>query len=84
MAIVVKARNNDSTNDLIKKFKKLTVSSDVVQKVKDRQYYLRSSQIKKNNGNEKRRLARRLRGLKKMKNISPEVISRMHTKLSTT
>ena len=84
MAIVVKAKGNESTNDLIKKFKKLTVTTDVVQKVKDRQFYLRPSQVKKNNNNERRRLARRLRGLKKMKNISPDVISRMHDKLSTT
>ncbi|MDR0462734.1 MAG: 30S ribosomal protein S21 [Pseudomonadales bacterium] len=84
MAIVVKARKSDSTNDLIKKFKKLTVSTDVVQIVKDRQYFLRPSQVRKNNNNERRRLARRLRGLKKMKNISPDVITRMHEKLSTT
>lgn len=84
MAIVVKAKGSDTTNDLIKKFKKLTVSTDVVQKVKDRQYHLRPSEVKKNNHNEKRRLAKRLRGLKKMKNISPDIISRMHDKLATT
>ena len=83
MAIVVKARANDSTNDLIKRFKKVVVSTDVVQKVKDRQFYQRPSQVKKMAHNENRRLARRLRGLKKMKNIPPEVIVRMTDKLST-
>lgn len=83
MAIVVKAKPNDNTNDLIKRFKKVVVSSDIVQKVKDRQYYQRPSQMKKMAGNENRRLRRRLRGLKKMKNIPPEVIVRMTDKLSS-
>ncbi len=83
MAIVVKARPNDGPNDLIKRFKKVIVSSDIVQKVKDRQYYQRPSQMKKMAANDNRRLRRRLRGLKKMKNIPPEVIIRMNDKLST-
>ena len=83
MAIVVKAKANDSTNDLIKRFKKIVVTTDIVQKVKDRQYYQRPSQVKKMAGNENRRLRRRLRGLKKMKNIPPEVIVRMHDKLAS-
>ena len=47
MAIVVKAKANDSTNDLIKRFKKIVVTTDIVQKVKDRQFYQKPSQMKK-------------------------------------
>ncbi len=83
MTIVVKNRGNESVNDLIKRFKKISVSIDIQQLVKDRQYHLKPSQVRKNNVNDNRRLRRRLRGLKKMKNISPDIINRMHDKLST-
>ena len=84
MTIVVKNRGNESVNDLVKRFKKISVAIDVQQIVKDRQYHLKPSQVRKNNKNDNRRLRRRLRGLKKMKNISPEIIARMHDKLSST
>jgi ribosomal protein S21 len=82
MTIVVKNRGNEHVNEMIKRFKKVSVALDVQQLVKDRQFYLKPSQVRKNNKNDNRRLRRRLRGLKKMKNISPDIISRMHTKLS--
>ena len=83
MAIVIKAKSGDRPNDLVKRFKKAVVSSDILQKVKDRQYYQRPSQMKKMAGNDNRRLARRLRSLKKAKNIDPEIIVRMDDKLGT-
>ncbi len=83
MTIVVKNRGNESVNDLIKRFKKISVSLDVNTLVRDRQYHLKPSQVRKNNVNDNRRLRRRLRGLKKMKNISPDIIARMHDKLSS-
>lgn len=83
MSIVVRNRGNESVNDLIKRFKKISVSLDVNQIVRDRQYHLKPSQVRKNATNDNRRLRRRLRGLKKMKNISPDIISRMHDKLSS-
>ncbi|MCL2110169.1 bS21 family ribosomal protein [Microgenomates group bacterium] len=84
MAIVIKARPGDSTGDLVKRFKKAVTSSNMLVKVKDRQFHQRPSQARKMAGNDMRRLARRLRGLKKMKNIDPEIISRMTDKISTT
>jgi ribosomal protein S21 len=84
MAIVIKARPGDNTGDLVKRFKKAVASSDMLQKVKDRQFYQRPSQARKIAHNDMRRLTRRLRGLKKMKNIDPEIISRMTDKISTT
>ncbi len=84
MTIVVKNRGNESVGDMVKRFKKISVAMDIQTIVKDRQYHLRPSQVRKNNNNDNRRLRRRLRGLKKMKNISPEIIARMHEKLSST
>ncbi len=84
MTIVVKNRGNEPVGDMVKRFKKITVAMDIQTLVKDRQYHLRPSQVRKNNNNDNRRLRRRLRGLKKMKNISPDIIARMHEKLSTT
>jgi len=83
MTIVVKNRGNESVGDMVKRFKKISVAMDIQTLVKDRQYHLRPSQVRKNNKNDNRRLRRRLRGLKKMKNISPEIIARMHEKLSS-
>ena len=84
MTIVVKNRGNESVGDMIKRFKKISVAMDIQTLVKDRQYYERPSQVRKNYNNDNRRLRRRLRGLKKMKNISPDIIARMHEKLSST
>ena len=83
MTIVVKNRGSENVHDLVKRFKKISIALDVQQLVKDRQFYLKPSQVRKNNKNDNRRLRRRLRGLKKMKNISPDIINRMHDKLST-
>jgi ribosomal protein S21 len=83
MTIVVKNHGSENVHDLVKRFKKISIALDVQQIVKDRQFYLKPSQVRKNNKNDNRRLRRRLRGLKKMKNISPDIISRMHEKLST-
>jgi ribosomal protein S21 len=82
MTIVVRNRGSEPANELVKRFKKISVALDVQQLVKDRQYFLKPSQIRKNNKNDNRRLRRRLRGLKKMKNMSPEIIVRMNDKLS--
>ncbi|MBQ6154837.1 30S ribosomal protein S21 [bacterium] len=84
MTIVVKNRGNESVGDMIKRFKKISVAMDIQTLVKDRQYHLKPSQVRKNYNNDNRRLRRRLRGLKKMKNISPDIIARMHEKLSST
>ena len=82
LPIIIKAQGNDSTNDLIKKFKKITSATDIVQIVKDRRYYQKPSQIKAKHKIEMNRLRKRARSLKKMKNISPQVLARINERLS--
>ncbi len=77
MPIIIKAKGNESSSDLIRKFKKVMAATDVVQKVKDRAYHVKPSQQKKLKKDEKRRAKKRLRSLKKMKNISPERLARV-------
>lgn len=77
MPIVVKARGNDTTGDVIRKFKKIVAATDIVQKVKDRTYYQSPSEKRTLKLSEGRRAKKRLRSLKKMKNIPSEVISRL-------
>lgn len=84
MPIIIKAQGNESTNDLIKKFKKATIATDVVQIVKDRRYYQKPSKIKAVYKIQINRLRKRARSLKKMKNISPQVLQRIGERLSTT
>lgn len=81
MAIVVRAKKGDSTNDVIRKFKKASVASGIVQKVRDNRYYRKPSKIKAEKTATRSRLKRRARSLKKMKNISSQVISRINQKL---
>lgn len=82
MPIIIKAQGNDSTSDLIKKFKKVSVAIDIVQMVKDRRFYLKPSQIRAVHKTEMRRLRKRARSLKKLKNISPQVMTRINERLS--
>lgn len=82
MPIIVKAQGNDTTGDLIKKFKKITIATDVVQKAKDRRYYQKPSKIKAVKKIEISRLKKRVRSLKKMKNISPQILTRIQERIS--
>ena len=77
MPIIIKAKGNENSSDLIRKFKKVMAATDIVQKVKDRTYHVKPSQQKKLKKDEKRRAKKRLRSLKKMKNISPERLARV-------
>ncbi len=82
MPIIIRAQGNDSTSDLIKKFKKVTVATDIVQIVKDRRYYQKPSKVKAVKNTEMRRLKKRARSLKRLKNISPQVLTRIEERLS--
>jgi len=82
LPIIVKARGNDSTSDLIRKFKKIVAGADIVQKVKDRTYYQKPSQEKQVRKNELRRAHKRLRSLKRSKNVAAEDIERLVQALS--
>lgn len=81
MPIVIKAKKSDSTNDLIRKFKKAVAATGIVQIVKDRRYFKKPSKIKAEQTATNSRLKRRARSLKKMKNISPAALARINQKL---
>ncbi|MBW7944273.1 hypothetical protein H3C70_02650 [Patescibacteria group bacterium] len=68
MPIVLKARNDDHTGDLIKKFKKVIAATNIIQVVKDRKYYQKPSELRTVRLNEIRRSQKRKRAIKKMKN----------------
>jgi ribosomal protein S21 len=68
LPIILKARNDDHTGDLIKKFKKIIAATNIIQVVKDRKYYQKPSEVRTVRMNEIRRSHKRKRALKKMKN----------------
>lgn len=82
MAVIVRARKSDSTNDVIRKFKKAVAASGVVQKAKDRRYFQKPSKLRAGKTAEMARLRRRSRSLKKTKNISPVVLEKIKQRLS--
>ncbi len=82
MPIVIKAQKGDSTRDLIRQFKKATAATDIVNKVKDRRFYIKRAQEMNVLKSQKRRLKNKIRSLKKMKNISPRVIEYLTERLS--
>lgn len=82
MPIIVKAKKNESFNDLFKRFKKKVIVSDIVQKVKDRRYHQKPSRLKATKTAERSRLKKRLHSLKKTKNISPIAIGKIVERMS--
>ncbi len=81
MPIIVKAHGNDSTFDVIKKFKKATAAADIVTKTRERRYFKRPSLRRTVKKTEMRRLRKRAQNLKRMKNISPQVLQRIGERL---
>lgn len=69
LPIILKSRNDDHMSDLIKKFKKIIASTNIIQVVKDRKYYMKPSEIRTVRMNEIRRTSKRKRAIKKMKNV---------------
>jgi len=83
MPIILRAKKTESTNDLIRKFKKLTAAADIVQIVKDRRYFQKPSRIRASKVAEMSRLERRARSLKKTKNVSPQAIAKINQRLGS-
>ncbi len=81
MPIVIKAQGSDSTNDVIRKFKKAAASSNVVQIAKDRRYFQKPSKIRAQKKIERNRLRKKVRILKNLKNTSPESLARIRERL---
>lgn len=82
MPIVIKSAGNDSTSDIIRKFKKATINSGIVDRAKARKFFISPSQERAIKKTEKRRLVKRARSLKKMKNVAPSVMQRIYDRLS--
>ncbi len=82
MPIIVKAKKNSSSSDLIKKFKKLVAASNVVQNAKDRRYYKKPSRVKADQTAAHNRLRKRMHSLKRMKNTPEQVIERITQRLN--
>lgn len=82
MPIIVTATSKDSSGDVIKKFKKAAAFTNIVQITKDRRYFVKDSQLRAAKKIQMARLSKRLRSLKKTKNISPQVIQKLTDRLS--
>lgn len=65
MPIVVKAKKNDNTNDVIKKFKKISAVANVLDVAKAREFYFKPSAIKNVKYNEQKRVKRRMKLIQK-------------------
>ncbi|MBU0978842.1 MAG: 30S ribosomal protein S21 [Patescibacteria group bacterium] len=82
MSLIIRAQGKDSTHDVIKKFKKAVSMTDIVQDAKDGQYYSKPSKERATVKIQIKRLKRRSRSLKRMKNISPLVLQKIADRIS--
>ncbi|HAZ73158.1 bS21 family ribosomal protein [Patescibacteria group bacterium] len=83
MPIVIRAKKNQSTSDLIRQFKKAVAATGLVQIVKDRRYFQKPSKIKSLKTAENSRLRKRAHSLRKTKNISALTISKIRARLGS-
>ena len=83
MPIIVKAKKNSSSGDLIRRFKKAAAISNIVQKAKDRRYFKKPSRLKADTTAQMHRLRRRMHSLKKTKNTPAEVIEKITQRLNS-
>lgn len=81
LPVIVKAKKNQNTNDVIRQFRKQAAAADIVQLVRDRRFFKKPSRKKAEKQSEVSRLRKRARSLKKRKNVSPQVISRINERL---
>ena len=83
MPIVIRAKKNQSTGDLIRQFKKAVAATGIVQIVKDRRYFQKPSKIKSLKTAEHSRLQKRAHSLKKTKNNYPITISKIRSRIGS-
>lgn len=77
MPIVIKANQKDSTHELIKQFKRATALADIVQIAKDGRYFQKPAKVRADKKIQMKRLQKRLRSLKRTKNVPAAVIGRL-------
>lgn len=80
--VIKKTGKGDSTRDLIRRFKKATSAIDLVDRVRDRQYHVTDAQKIKVIRDAERRLKKKIRALKEMKNVPQRVIERLTERLA--
>ncbi|MFA6813971.1 MAG: 30S ribosomal protein S21 [Candidatus Pacebacteria bacterium] len=83
LPVIIKAKKNQSTGDVIRQFKKASASAGTVQIAKDRRYFTKPSRIKADRTAERSRLKKRSRSLKNRKNVSPSAIARIQQRLGS-
>jgi len=83
LPVIIKAKKNQSTNDVIRQFKKASASAGTVQIAKDRRYFAKPSRIKADSTAERSRLKKRSQSLKKRKNVSPVAIAKIQQRLGS-
>ncbi len=82
MPIVVKAGPSDNTNDVIKEFKKEASNTNIVERARNRRYFIKPSQLRAQKKTEMRRLKKRARSLKNQKNVTDASLQRIHERLN--
>lgn len=83
MPIVIKPQGNStSVGDLVKRFKKAVSRTNIVQRARDRQFFVKDSQKRAVKKIEFKRLQKRVRSLKRQKNISSAALNRIRDRLS--
>lgn len=83
MPVIVKAKKGDSNSSLIRRFKKAVFSKDIVQRARDRRYYQKPSAVRAQKKSQKRHLRKKLKTLKKMKNVSAQSLRRLREKINS-
>lgn len=83
MPIIIRAKKNQSTSDVIRQFKKAVSAAGIVQITKDRRYFQKPSRLKSITTAEYSRLKRRAHSLKKTKNISSSTIAKIQQRLGS-
>jgi ribosomal protein S21 len=82
LPIIIKAKQKDNNNSLIREFKKVSAVTDIVQKVRDRRYFQKPSKLNAVKKIQRTRLQNKIRVLKRTKNIGADVIERMTARLN--
>jgi ribosomal protein S21 len=83
MPIIVRSKKGDSASNLIRRFKKLVSATDIVQKTRDRRYFKKPSTLKAERLSEKRHLRKKLKTLKKMKNVPSRSLESLRSKINS-
>jgi ribosomal protein S21 len=68
---------------LIRKFKKIISANEIVQNARDRRYYKKPSTLKAERLSEKRHLRKKLKTLKRMKNVPSRSLESLRSKINS-